>query len=169
MKKKRASGSVTVRQSLARRMAARVLDLWKRDPLAVIAGSLFIGAFLVIAYPTNYFETFPFWFEWRTYQGGAQLFIQNSGYPVETLGVGVLLPIVQFDWCSATNGFTNNLCEQLIPFPRIRLNFYEWFGFWDQNRVESQYWGNRLIPAAALLISSGFLLLLRLRPITSRR
>ncbi len=166
MKKKRASGSVTVRQSLARRMAARVLDLWKRDPLAVIAASLFTGAFLWIAYPNNFFETFPVWFEWRTYEGGGQLFIQNSGYPVERLGIGVLLPIVYVDWCSATNGFTNNLCEQLIPFPRIELRFYEWFGSFNR---ESQYWGDRLIPAAALVISSGFLLLLRLRPITSRR
>lgn len=164
MKKKRASGSTPVRQSLARRVMERLRDLWKRDPLAVIAGSLFIGAFLVIAYPTNYFETFPVWFEWRNYLGGA-----TDDYKVERLSIGVLLPIVRIDWCSATNTWVEWQCQSAIPFPRIRLDFYEWFGFWDQNRVESQYWGNRLIPAAALLISSGFLLLLRLRPITSRR
>ena len=164
MKKKRASGSTPVRQSLARRAMARLRDLWKRDPLAAIAASLFIGAFLVIAYPTNYFETFPVWFEWRNFLGG-----YSDDYKVERLGIGALLPIVRIDWCSATNTWVESQCNNAIPFPRINLDFYEWFGFWDQNRVESQYWGNRLIPAAALVISSGFLLLLRLRPITSRR
>lgn len=161
MKKKRASGSVTVRQSFARRMAARIRDLWKRDPLAVIAGSLFFGAFLWIAYPTNYFETFPIWFEWRNFAGG-----YFNDYQVERLGIGVLLPIVRIDWCSATNTWVGYGCESAIPFPRIDLQFYDWFGSFDR---EAERWGDRLIPAAALVISSGFLLLLRLRPITSRR
>jgi hypothetical protein len=144
-------------------MAARIRDLWKRDPLVVIAASLFVGAFLWIAYPTNYFETFPVWFEWRDlkYSIGT-----GSSYQVERLGFGVLLPIVEIEWCSGTNTQGSQLCRMINPFPSIRLDFYQWFGSFNR---EAERWGDRLIPAAALVISSGFLLLLRLRPITSRR
>ena len=163
MKRKRASRSVTVRQSLARRAVARLRDLWKRDPLAATAALLFIGAFLLVAYPTNYFETFPVWFEWRDFKATVG---SVSGYQVERLGFGVLLPIVEIEWCSGTGSQGSQLCQMINPFPIFRLDFYQWFGSFNR---EAERWGDRLIPAAALLISSGFLLLLRLRPVTSRR
>ena len=144
----------------------RLKQAWKGDPLAVIAASLFVGAFLLIVYPTNYFETFPVWFEWRDFKNTIGT---GSSYQVETLGFGVLLPIVEIEWCSGTNTQGSQLCGMLNRYPSIRLDFYQWFGFWDQNLYDSEYWGDRLIPAATLAISSGFLLLLRLRPISSRR